>query len=177
MFEIFTLAFVIASSYWVLFDAKKHKMGSRESDTPSPYRILFGCLILWILIVPYYLFKRKDFIRRSVEFPNEKDENAIVKVAAYAVTVLIVIIQLNFFLTGDVSKCDAKEVTTLVSEIAHENYGSGYAFSNFGQVGYDHSNEVRYCRASWSNAEKSGVIDFTVEWYDENRENIYVSFK
>jgi len=58
------LVFVIASSFWVYFDAKT--IGVKKGQVKGlanigPFGWLIGCLFLWIIGFPLYLAKRPEF--------------------------------------------------------------------------------------------------------------------
>lgn len=58
--------FVIATSVWVLIDAKT--IGIKKGQIDGMGNIgavgwFFGCLLLWIVCFPFYLAKRSEFKR------------------------------------------------------------------------------------------------------------------
>jgi hypothetical protein len=176
--ELFIItAIVVASSFWVVLDAAKNKMGSLESNTPSPFKIGFGCLFIWILIFPYYLYKRSSFIEKANEFPCDKKATGGEKFAFYFLAILFLGLAARSFFVGQIPLCEDDNVVSLVNKISKDNYGDGYSFSHFGQVSYDSANEIRTCRTQWSYSNQSGILDFNVQWYDENKTNIYVTYQ
>lgn len=54
--------FYVGTSIWVYFDSRniKKKTGSNKI---KPIIWLIGCLALWIVAIPIYLWNRKDFNR------------------------------------------------------------------------------------------------------------------
>ncbi|EGR0379561.1 hypothetical protein FHO66_13185 [Vibrio cholerae] len=172
---IITIA-ILVSSLWVVFDASKHKMGSVASDTPQPYKIGFGCLFIWFVCFPYYLFKRSNFIERAREHPQTEENSKGFKFAFYVFAVLTLVISTSQFMVGKLPACEAKETLLLVQQIAGDNYGSGYVFSNAAQRSYSSSDEVRICRVQWKNGNKSGILEYKVEWYSDAQKEFYVEF-
>lgn len=168
---------IIASSCWVLFDAKAHKLGSVESNTPSPFKMTLGCLFVWIVCLPYYLFKRNSFIEKAQKSPNVEAVTNGQKIILTLAAIFILGLTYKDYIGGDVSTCDSTEVIQLVKDITKDNYGDGYTFSDFGQASYDVSTESRYCRVAWELDGQQGIIDFTVNWFNDKKENIYVNFQ
>ena len=65
---VFALAFwglLIWSYFWTYFDAKKNMTnGATENDLgSSPGFIVFSMLLLWIVIFPWYLYKRNKWLK------------------------------------------------------------------------------------------------------------------
>lgn len=59
---------VLGSSIWVLFDA--YAIGAKKGQLTGitnngPWGWFFGCLLLWIVILPCYLANREDIKRLS----------------------------------------------------------------------------------------------------------------
>ncbi|EGR4076006.1 hypothetical protein DDN47_03100 [Vibrio cholerae] len=167
---------ILVSSLWVVIDASKHKMGSVASDTPQPYKMGFGCLFIWIICFPYYLFKRSKFIERARENPQTEENSKGFKFAFYGLAVLTLFLSTRQFMVGELPACESKETLSLVQQIAGDNYGSGYVFSNAGQRSYDSSNEIRVCRVQWQNGNQSGILEYKVEWYSDAQQEFYVEF-
>jgi hypothetical protein len=53
---LFILLIVVVSTVWVGFDAAKHDWGK---DGTQPASWVIGCILLWVLIFPAYLFARR----------------------------------------------------------------------------------------------------------------------
>jgi hypothetical protein len=53
------------TSVWVTFDARRHRIpsGKEYKSTTDAVKWLVGCLLLWILVFPVYLFKRAKTLR------------------------------------------------------------------------------------------------------------------
>lgn len=167
---------VIATSGWVAYDALKNKMGNPDSNSPTPFKIAFGCLVLWVLIFPYYLFKRSKFIESAKQMPmKEKPEKGFIY-AFVILSALFLGLSLRQVVVGDLPKCDSTEVVELVKSIASENSVNEFAFSGAVQKAYDTASETRFCRVEWSSQYDSGILNFKVEWYSDAKERFFVEF-
>jgi hypothetical protein len=54
--ELLVLLVVVLTTVWVGFDASKRNWG--KSGT-QPFTWVAGCILLWIVVFPLYLFKRR----------------------------------------------------------------------------------------------------------------------
>ena len=71
------LLFIIGTSIWVLFDAKKigvKKGQIKGMGNLGPWGWFFVCLLLWIIGFPFYLAKRAEYKKI-----NAKDNSKIDK--------------------------------------------------------------------------------------------------
>lgn len=176
--EIFIIPIVIiASSFWVFYDAKNHNLGSADSNTPSPFKMAIGCFFIWILCFPYYLIKRRKFIDQAKLNPNSEVVTSGQKVVLFVAACIIFGLTYKDFSSGALPECHSQEATQLVSEIVEDNYGEGYSLSDFGQVNYDSSAESRHCRMTWSVNDSTGITDFIIEWYSDKKESFTVEIQ
>ena len=68
---------VIATSLWVLIDAKTIGVKKGQIDgmgTMGPWSWFVACLLLWIIGFPFYLAKRGEFKRINAR--NRSDDSA-----------------------------------------------------------------------------------------------------
>lgn len=69
-----TIILVIISSLLVLGDSYKFKKVMDNGEHPIAW--FLGCLLLWIIIFPYYLYKRnRYYVSRFREFENKKSQS------------------------------------------------------------------------------------------------------
>jgi hypothetical protein len=52
------LVLVLGTSVWVAFDAGTHKLDQYQSGLGGQGAAFFGCLLLWIVVFPWYLVIR-----------------------------------------------------------------------------------------------------------------------
>lgn len=76
--QIFIIIIVITTSIWALFDARKYKKQAKEMGRgESPSAWFLGCLLLWIVIFPYYLVRRAKYKKlKIVETGNKLAKNS-----------------------------------------------------------------------------------------------------
>lgn len=176
--ELFVISIVTAlSSFWVFYDARSNKLGSAESDTPSPFKMALGCLFIWIICFPYYLVKRKTFIEKAALNPSSDVVTTGQKVVLLIAVIVVFGIPYKSFSAGAIPTCDSQEAIDLINEVVTDNYGAGYSLSDYAQVSYDKSAEVRRCRMTWTVGENRGISDFMIEWYSDKKEMFTVSIQ
>lgn len=57
---------VILSSIWAFADAEKIRVKTEQNKgvgNTGPISWFLGCLILWVIVFPYYLYKRNEYLR------------------------------------------------------------------------------------------------------------------
>ena len=75
MFGTIVILIVAITSIWIYLDATKNKIGKIENEK-SMFNIsagewAAGSLLLWIVVFPAYLIKRKSLVEKAKEFPVE----------------------------------------------------------------------------------------------------------
>ncbi|SHK68549.1 hypothetical protein SAMN02745216_03906 [Desulfatibacillum alkenivorans DSM 16219] len=76
--QTFVWMLVIGCSIFVYWDATRNKIGKisdKKSLTNAPAGLwAFGTFMLWIMVFPLYLYKRKDLIAKAKEHPVEPSQ-------------------------------------------------------------------------------------------------------
>lgn len=168
---------VLASSIWVMSDANKYKMGGDGSISPNPYKIAFACLILWIVVFPYYLIKRSKFIQSAKEHPKHDTAGNGFKYVFFIAVCLVILMPFRTVFVSQLPACDDSAAVGVVQGLVADNYGDGFTFSNVGQKSYDSFSESRECRIAWNRNGEEGVLNYSVEWYSDAKQQIYVQLK
>lgn len=83
---IITLA-IIGCSWWVYFDASSHKVGSYQDELNrvkgwSSTSWGIGSFVLFIIIFPLYLIRRKALLKIAKEHPVDSDRSLGVLIMA-----------------------------------------------------------------------------------------------
>ncbi|ELI8022861.1 hypothetical protein RSF09_003893 [Yersinia enterocolitica] len=172
--ELIPSLILLVSALWVMKDAHNNYLN-------HPVRWGIGTAILWIIVLPIYLIKRKKLITEQKmrneaisslnDRPNicegEKDSTnlwaggAVIFIAAFAPYAWGV-------WNGELPKCDSSDVHGLLTQLLPDT-----TFSNPAQYDYERMNEVRHCNLTIDN----GIRSFTVKWYSDAREEFVVKFE
>lgn len=118
---------VIASSIWVLIDARRigvQKGQIRGIANMGPVGWFFVCLLLWIIGFPMYLAKRPEYKR-----VNEKDSSntAVSIIGVAAVAAVAISIVLTF--TGDI-KISTSDLQVDVAQSIRETWAKEPSLAN-----------------------------------------------
>ncbi|WP_057617632.1 hypothetical protein [Yersinia frederiksenii] len=172
--ELIPSVILLVSALWVMKDAHNNQLN-------HPVRWGIGTAILWIIVLPIYLIKRKKLITeqkmrngaisslndRSTIWGTEKDSTnlwaggAFIFIAAFAPYAWGV-------WNGALPKCDSSDVDKVLTQLLPNT-----VFSNPAQYDYERINEVRHCNLTIDN----GIHSFTVKWYSDTREEFVVKFE
>lgn len=67
------LLIVFLSSLWVYWDAATHNIGripyEKGASNNSAFVWMLGCLVVWIIVFPFYLLKREGLIDKAKNQP------------------------------------------------------------------------------------------------------------
>ena len=170
---IWTFAIVLCS-FWVVYDASKHKMGASESNTVNPFKIGVGCLLLFPFCFPYYLFKRKVLIQRSTLNPISEADKSSGIIGFVLALVVVIFFAFNVYQEVELPACESTGVANVVESIYAQAGLNGIKLKNAGQYDYDVMNKIRYCRAQWEKSGTEKVFNYTVSWMNDKKENYYV---
>lgn len=138
----------------------------------NPARWGIGTALIFFIIIPLYLFKRKKLVGSALS-ENEVAEGIqggknVSPFAAYALMFILAFLApaISFY-KGELPNCDSSEVHGVVSDLLH-----GEKFSEPAQMSYDRINEVRHCNLTVSDR----VFSYTVKWYSEAKDQFVVQF-
>ncbi|RUO59554.1 hypothetical protein [Pseudidiomarina insulisalsae] len=99
-----------ALSYiWMVWDTTKNKIS---------YNWLIGAFLLWIVVVPYYLVKRKSLIEKSQEAPEEHSKSH--QVGAW-LSVIAWVFYLSWASSDSTNFMTCKEAVGIANELAIAN--------------------------------------------------------
>jgi hypothetical protein len=73
---------VLVSSLWVAIDARRNRVpthGNEYNLNTGAFAWFVGCLLLWIVVFPVYLFRRSGFARGGGEPQSLEEENRQLK--------------------------------------------------------------------------------------------------
>ncbi|EOI6869287.1 hypothetical protein ACMVR4_000652 [Yersinia enterocolitica] len=170
---IFSLILLI-SALWVMKDAHNNRLN-------HPIRWGIGTVLLWIIVLPIYLIKRKKLIaeqrtkNEGTSSLNDKKnvwEREVGSTNLWAGGIVIFIVAFAPYAwqvwNGELPKCDSSDVHGLLTQLLPDT-----AFSNPAQYDYERMNEVRHCNLTIDN----GIRSFTVKWYSDAREEFVVKFE
>ena len=65
------LGLIVGTAAWAAWDSSKLRF-SKYKGGNSPVVVFFGVLALWILVLPWYIAKRRDVKRGSVPLLGDK---------------------------------------------------------------------------------------------------------
>jgi hypothetical protein len=184
MVGIMLAVLAVGCAIWVYLDATKHKIG-KNKETGGFWNMSAGgwaaaTLILWIVGFPAYLVKRGSLLKLGQQHPVEVRNRAPVLVVLAAGGAVLIGMQLANYASGSLPACDAPEVMRLAVQIVREApliKLSGIevkGVTNGGEVDYDALGEKRLCRAILQTALGQEAIQYTVEWHDKAKGEIWV---
>ena len=110
---IFCIVFFTA--VWVYLDSKAIKAGQGQGQN-SPGLWFVATLLLWIIVFPYYLYKRRGIMREN-ESAGLKYNKAL---AAASLIVIAIAIGTTFMGKKAAPECNEAEVKTTVINIVRE---------------------------------------------------------
>ena len=145
---------------------------AQAKQISRPARWGIGVSLLFIIILPLYLFKRNK-IAGSGEVLTEAEGiqggKNLKPVGAYALMfVLSFLAPLLGFFKGELPECNSPEVANVITDLLN-----GQQFSNAAQVSYDKIDEVRHCNLTTADH----VFSYTVKWYSEDKDQFVVKFE
>jgi len=77
--EFFIFLIVLGTTIWVGIDNRAMDREYGPSGGPSTATWVIGCILLWIVVFPWYLFARRDRIRTAEHIIEleEEESNAL----------------------------------------------------------------------------------------------------
>ncbi|WP_405424353.1 hypothetical protein [Pantoea stewartii] len=156
---------IFAAAVYVYRDARKHNI-----ELASRWGV--GVAVVWILVLPLYLFKRKKLIKEAQQDASDTDlsgnEKSKSPIAIFSLMFIcsFLVFFVGFF-KGDLPGCSSPEVTDVVSKLLHTR-----DFSNQAQGSYEKISEIRHCNLTMN----GNVYSYTVTWYSEDKDNFLVKF-
>jgi hypothetical protein len=187
MLGIIVILIVAITSVWIYLDATKNKIGKIENEKGmfniSAGEWAAGALLLWIVVFPAYLIKRKSRIEKAKEFPIEVKGRVLKAILLAVIGGSVIIIAIPVYIghmNGDLPTCDNPEVVSLAERAVKNSPAFQLlgiklkAISIPAERSYDPNQEKRVCRAMFSHSVGEEVIQYSVEWHDKNKNIIWV---
>lgn len=132
----------IVSYVWVVWDTTKHKIG---------YHWLVGMLLLWLVVLPIYLVKRKKLLAAAQEEPTE--HSTVAKVLAW-LSVVVWLFWLSFSYSDSTHFMSCEEAAPVAQELAVSDIADWYEVVEsdvtvrFEKVALEYTSETeRRCKA------------------------------
>ncbi len=173
------LMLVVVSSIWMYWDASSKKIGKVEGvegikkglGNTSALVWAISCMLLWIIVLPLYLSKRKGLIQTAQDHPVEETSRV-------AKTVLLVFIGLGVVGTAiprpaKLPKCTAPETSKLIAQIVDARISDPNkkfkALQDIKQTSYDKKAQARLCTAQFVPVAGAKIpVRFQLTWQDRD---------
>lgn len=186
MFGIIAILIVVITSIWIYIDATKNKIGKILDEKGmfniSPGEWTAGALLLWIIVFPAYLIKRKSLIEKAKKFPVDTKGRGLKTILLASIVLgIIILIAIPSYLTytkGDLPTCDSPEVIATTEKVIKNSplfKLTGLQIKSISvpaERSYDPNIEKRVCRAMLSHSAGDEAIQYSVEWQDK-KNNIF----
>lgn len=184
MLSIIVVVIVAITSVWVYLDATKNKIGKIVDEKgmlnlPAAQWAI-GSLMLWIVVFPAYVLKRKSLIEKAKGSPVEVTGRAWKAALLAVVGLIFILITIPSFLSNNLPACDSPEVVSLAENVVK----NAPAIKTLGiqsikikvpaEKYYDSASEKRVCRAMLSSSAGDESIHYSVEWHDQKKNVIWV---
>jgi hypothetical protein len=188
MLGIIVILIVVITSVWIYLDATKNKIGEIANDK-SMFNLsaggwVAGALLLWIVVFPAYLIKRKSLIEKAKGFPIEVKgrilKTVLLASIGFVIIILIAVPSYISYIKGNLPACDSPEVVSLAEKVIKNSpviklLGLQIkSISIPAERSYDPDTEKRICRAILSSSVGDEAIQYSVEWHNKDKNMIWV---
>jgi hypothetical protein len=171
---------VVASAFWVYFDATANKIG-RVAGVKGMFNMSAGgwaavTLFLWIVGFPSYLIKRAALIQLAKTNPTEVKARAVGFVLVAVGGAALIALSVAMTPVPGLPECDSGGVQDLIWSIPAVKLlsDSGARLRNPAQTSYDAGAEKRTCTAVFRNGGQEVPFKYTISWQDKSSGQYWV---
>ena len=172
---------VVWSAVWVYNDATKNQIGHGGN---SAGKWAAATLLIWVIALPYYLFKRNSLIALAKNQPMTYSNRKPVLAGLSVFAILVSYFSFAGTKQQGLPSCDQAEVTQTAKQGITDNISRKLAslkvkpeikaLTNIVEQGYDESAGVRVCRGKLLSSVGTNSLIYTVKWQDKAKGLFFV---